>query len=80
MRNSLNLKSALHYVECRAALNLAWFRAQSEIRNRKVRNPHSAIYVARMPSTDRVIPRGFFSPGFKEKGQWKSRTVPWYIF
>jgi hypothetical protein len=34
--NPKNPKSALHYVECRAALNLTWFRAQSEIQENPV--------------------------------------------
>jgi hypothetical protein len=32
-RAIINPQSALHYVECRAALNLTWFRAKSAIGN-----------------------------------------------
>ena len=32
-----NPKSALRYIECRAALNLTWFRAHSEFHIKKRR-------------------------------------------
>ena len=34
-------QSALHYIECRAALNLIWFRAHSEFRIHILHTPFS---------------------------------------